>query len=261
MTATLKTILAGFMLLNAGLATSWAGCEKACIDTSRHAKDISHAKVIVLGGGMRQVDHANTLLGDNGYPGLSKYYAAMGLGGETRIHRMLTSSELAFTFSNEWKRGNQVADLYTAYFLLNTGFNLLPPAGRFDLFPYAGIGGAVLNLAVHNKETDFNEYSPSAAAPLNLYQMTMLFNAGLGFDFRSPAVRHGRSGVVGLRVGYLFDPTRQGRWMQDEVRVTNGPEPGLSGPYVRMVIGSIGPGHWKKEMKGSEPQNCPNHRN
>jgi hypothetical protein len=230
-------------------------------DSTQPGQKAIHSGFLIAGGGMRTVADANKVLNTQGLPGLSKYYAGFGFGGKTQFKRLLGTSEFLGTFSNQWESADKISALYSVTGTLNIGFDLIG-SDRINLYPLVGIGGGLLNLYVRDKEKTFAQFSPGASTPLNLYQGTLLLNAGLGFDLISKPTFEGKSRTIGLRVGYQFDPTTKGTWKQDGVKVTNGPAPDLSGLYVKLLLGSSGPmkhkKHWGKGDCESKEQ-CPHH--
>jgi hypothetical protein len=44
-------------------------------------------------------------------------------------------------------------------------------------------------------------------------------------------------GLLGLRAGYTFDPTKSDRWMREGLFVNDAPKPSLNGAYVMLTIG------------------------
>jgi hypothetical protein len=224
--------------------------ETTPVDTATCKKDAGHTGFLIVGGGMRNVEDANEALQAQALPGLSKYYAAVGFGGKTRFKRLIGTSEFLGAFSNRWESADKISALYSATGTLNIGFDLVN-SERIDLYPLLGVGGGILNLYVRDKEKTFAQFSPGASTPINMYQSTLLLNAGLGFDLISPMKFDGKSRSVGLRIGYMFDPTTKSAWQQNGTKVTNGPAPDLSGLYVKLILGSSGHGHAKKhECKG-----------
>ena len=45
--------------------------------------------------------------------------------------------------------------------------------------------------------------------------------------------------VLGLRAGYTVSPIK-GDWTIDEIEVTGAPQTGITGPYIRFMIGGGG---------------------
>jgi hypothetical protein len=227
----------------------------SCPADTAAVKDGAQTGFFIGGGGVRQVDHANTVLNNAGIPGVSKYYASFGFGHTTRVKRMITTTELMGTTSNRWSSNDQTSQLDAAYGLWNVGFDVIK-IPEFNLYPLVGLGGGVLNLASQTNEESFNNFATTARAyPLNLWQGVFLLNAGLAADIIFPS-RDQHAFTLGLRGGYMFDPKTRPVWRQDNVKITGGPAPDLSGPYIKLVLGSTGPLGWghhhgKKECDSS----------
>jgi hypothetical protein len=239
-------------LLACGMAALvHAGCPA---DSSAKIKDGAQTGFFLGGGGLRMVGKANTVLNDNGIPGLSKYYASFGFGHTTRIGRLITTAEIMGTASNRWVSDGETSELDAAYGLWNIGFDVVKvPA--FNLYPLVGLGGGVLNLIARADTKSFSDLAAVNNYPLNLWQGVFLLNAGLGADVIFPT--HDRHAfTLGIRAGYLFDPNSGPVWYQDGVKITGGPAPDLSGVYVKLVIGSTGPLTWGHHARMNCASGC-----
>ena len=50
----------------------------------------------------------------------------------------------------------------------------------------------------------------------------------------------GKGGMVlGVRAGYTFSPFK-GDWNMDDLEISGAPETGITGPYIRLMIGGGG---------------------
>jgi len=45
--------------------------------------------------------------------------------------------------------------------------------------------------------------------------------------------------IIGMRIGYVFSPFKSG-WEMDGIHLSDDPDGGINGPYVRMIIGGGG---------------------
>lgn len=119
--------------------------------------------------------------------------------------------------------------------LLHSGFNVINTE-HVNLYPYLGLGAGMMNLVVGDKNTPFDTALARPNTNLNIHQGRFLIDLGVGFDLlggKNPS----RPGLVGLRAGYTFDPTKTDRWMRDGLFVTNAPKPTMNGAYVMLTFG------------------------
>ncbi|MCP5048713.1 MAG: hypothetical protein GY940_16200, partial [bacterium] len=126
----------------------------------------------------------------------------------------------------------------TKYTVLNFGVLLHFKKGCM-VYPYLGLGVGELKLKTTENNIgsfdDIIDYQKGSVAR----RFTFLMNPGIALDFfhKYDKKKKGKNSLmVGLRLGYLFSPFRPD-WRINKIRVPDGPDSALQGPYFRVVVG------------------------
>ncbi|MCP5053947.1 MAG: hypothetical protein GY940_42660, partial [bacterium] len=124
------------------------------------------------------------------------------------------------------------------YTLLNFGYLMYSKKGLM-YYPLLGLGLGELKLRTteHNISSfdDISSYQRGSESRTT----NLLINLGFGLDyfFKYDKRKKGKNNIViGARIGYLLSPVRFD-WKVNHVRVPDGPNTGISGPYIRFTIG------------------------
>lgn len=111
------------------------------------------------------------------------------------------------------------------------------------LYPSIGIGAGRFSLKILEKgHLTFDEVLKGPKRSTRLSIGGLLINPSLGFDYLLSLRKTEKeiSGIViGLRIGYIFAPVK-GNWAMEGIKTPEGPKMGITGPYIRLIIGSGG---------------------
>jgi hypothetical protein len=115
------------------------------------------------------------------------------------------------------------------------------------VYPLVGVGGGgVQRKIAEGGVLNFDQVLANVPRSARVTKGAFLAQVGTGADrlfvlrTRERNGRHEEGGLVlGVRAGYVFAPA-QGQWVLEGTRVGNGPDVGLSGPYVHFMIGGGG---------------------
>ncbi len=111
------------------------------------------------------------------------------------------------------------------------------------LYPSVGVGAGRFSLKILEKGSlTFDEVLKGPKRSTRLSISGLLINPSLGFDYLLSLRKTEEeiSGIViGLRIGYIFAPVK-GNWSMEGIKVFEGPKMGITGPYIRLIIGSGG---------------------
>jgi hypothetical protein len=151
---------------------------------------------------------------------------------------------------NFWKdniNGNVRTSLWCADAIANAGGNTLPQDISIRLFPLIGFGLAGNYLHVNAHEKTLPEFMTSKEPNSALWQIAILFNAGIGSDFvlATPGKKSGMA--MGVRAGYRYDLYTAKNWTSDGTTVTGLSQLRNNGGYVRLIIGGWSGKHMKKQ--------------
>jgi len=184
------------------------------------------------------VGRLNDAIGARNFEGLDDLAFTLGFGTFTARWRVISGLEFRGIGWRAATRDNRVTELYGMNGIYNIGFNVLRPHARFRLYPYVGVGLAGYVLRLREKEIAFDTALARPVGDAVLWQKGAALQAGLAFDFLLPTKRNPvRSRVIGLRAGYMFDPSPGRDWEINEVNVSGGPSFSGSGIYAQLVFG------------------------
>jgi hypothetical protein len=188
-----------------------------------------------IGVGWLDMKPLNDRLADLGLSKFRTYGLSLDLEHQTVINRMMMGGEVKGILFNDRLTGNTRTAFWGGEVLLKSGFNVICTE-HVNLYPYLGLGAGLMNLVIGDKDTQFDTALVRPNTNLNIYQFRFLIDLGIGFDLLG-GMNPSRLGVVGLRAGYTFDPTKSDRWMRDGLFVTSTPEPTMNGAYIMLTLG------------------------
>lgn len=192
--------------------------------------------------GWRQVDldGLNAALSGGGYPAFSDRYFLMGGGGHAVVgYDLILGGEVHGLVRRQDSGLARRTAVSGGYAVFNVGYSLYRSAGLM-VYPLVGLGGGSLQLEVSERAMpSFAEVLDDPGRGSRLTTGGLLLDLALGADYLL-ALREGkdsRGGLVfGVRAGYTWAPL-EGDWRLDGTDVAEGPDAGIEGPYVRLVIG------------------------
>jgi hypothetical protein len=188
-----------------------------------------------IGVGWLDMKPLNDKLSSLGLSNFRTYGLSLDLEHQTVINRMMMGGEIKGIFFNDRLTDNTKTTFWAGQILMKSGFNVVNTE-HINLYPYLGLGAGLMNLIIGDKYTAFDDARVRPNTNLNIYQFRFLIDLGVGFDLlggNNPS----RLGVVGLRAGYTFDPTKSDRWMRDGLFVNSAPKPTMNGAYVMLTLG------------------------
>jgi hypothetical protein len=188
-----------------------------------------------VGVGWVDMKSLNDKLSSLGLSEFQTYGLSLDLEHQTVINRMMMGGELKGLFFKDRLTDNTLTGFWAGEILLESGFNVVSTE-HVNLYPYLGLGAGLMNVVIGARDTPFDTALVRPNTNLNMFQGRFLIDLGLGFDLlggRMPS----HVGLLGLRAGYTFDPTKNDRWMRDGLYVTSTPQPTLNGAYVMLTLG------------------------
>ncbi len=189
----------------------------------------------------------NTALISRGYAGFSEDYLTIGVYGYSARGRFITTVESYLIFPDETTGGSYATRFSGDSGCLSLGY-LLTPESELNIYPLAGIGWGHLSFRISETGTPaFAEILDNPRRSSSLKRTSLILDLGLCLDHLiifSKGNRKGPSLAFGVRVGYMFAPYKKD-WHLFDRKVSNGPEAGFEGFYIRGLLG-IG-GYRKKK--------------
>ena len=197
----------------------------------------------MLGGGKLDIDALNTQLESTGHSTLSDNFISFGGGGHSLKGRLIIGGEGHGLSAQDTESGDYTIAIGAGYGFFNIGYSLYS-TGTLNLYPILGIGGGGLSVRIMEKGTSpsFNQVLNNPKRGVDLSTGGWLLNLALGTDyiFAMEKDKRGQGGfALGLRIGYVFAPIK-GDWAMDGMDISGGPDLGITGPYIRLMIGGGG---------------------
>jgi hypothetical protein len=193
-----------------------------------------------FGGTFISPDDMNFRLEKSGMPLIPGEYLQVGGGYQLIQSRIITEIEYFAILSRTERHGNFTSSFSGQYSYFNIGFLLLG-LKNFQIYPLAGLGYGKIELRV-TEEGDFS-FDTFLDNPINLRSFERdIFtgNIALGFDFlirdNGKSSNTGLGFVFGVRAGFTYDIS-VGEWKANELQLGASPYMGLTGFYVRVVMG------------------------
>jgi hypothetical protein len=211
-----QLIQIGLLLLAFALAGFGNNCDSSCTGTLNLLKKSD----LGIGVGWVDMKPLNDRLSSLGLSNFRANALSLDLEHQTVFNRLT---------------GNTLTSFTAGEILLKSGFNVINTE-HINLYPYLGLGAGLMNFVIGNKNTPFDSAIVHPNPNMNLFQGRFLIDLGVGFDLlggQNPS----RLGLLGLRAGYTFDPTKSDRWMREGLFVNDAPKPSLNGAYVMLTIG------------------------
>jgi hypothetical protein len=197
----------------------------------------------MIGACLMNLDNLNSRLTDNGYTGLSDNFFTLGGGGHAILNRMIIGGEGQAMLGDRETGGTFKTSLGGGYGLFNLGY-VVYSTGSIRIYPLLGIGGGGVNLGIYEQgiAPSFDEVLQDPRRNADLFTGGFLLSFAIGTEYflKTGTDEEEESGwIFGIRAGYTLTPI-QGDWHISETVVSAGPDLGITGPYLRIMIGGGG---------------------
>lgn len=203
----------------------------------------------MLGMSIIDIKDLNARLESKGYSEISDNFFSVGGGGHGIINnRLIIGGEGHALLGEEVTSGNYKNSITIGYGFFNLGY-VVYSIKDLRVYPLLGLGGGGMNFKIAEKVTSlsFDDVLDNPKRSVELSTGGFLLNLAFGLDYllKLAEDEKGKAGLIlGLRAGYTFSPFKGG-WQMDEIEISDAPEIGITGPYIRLMIGGGGVG--KKE--------------
>ena len=206
------------------------------------AKEGGGRGYFMCGGSIVDIDALNSRLEGKGYSKFSDSFFSLGGGGYAVINRVIIGGEGHGLIGRDETSGNYKTSLSAGYGFFDLGY-IVYSTGYLNVYPLLGLGGGGINFKIVEREApSFDEVLDDPKRSIELSTGGFLLNVALGTDYllKLGEDEEGEGGFVfGLRVGYTLAPVK-GDWDMDGTEISGGPEVGITGPYIRLMIGGGG---------------------
>ena len=192
-----------------------------------------------IGGNWLDLDKLNASLANNKYSRLSESSFSIGwCGYKVPKGRFLFGGETQYLFRKQVEKGEFRTSIDGNYLLFNFGYLL--NSGDCNAYPLVGIGGGWSRLRItETGELSFKDILDNPRRESSLWNAYFMLNVGFGADyiiFKHEDKKKKDGLALGMRLGYTFAPWISD-WHLDKEELNGGPETGITGPYIRFMIG------------------------
>jgi hypothetical protein len=182
----------------------------------------------------------NKSLAASGYPRFSEDFLSLGCGGYAILGRFVIGGQghgyLAQGRDVAIGTDNFRADATAGVGFLDLGWVLWADRGC-ALTPLVGIGGGGLVTQIDALAAPtFDDVLAQPGHRSTLSTSSFLIDLGASFDVIVEAGGHEGGPLLGLRVGWILAPVHGG-WRLEGRDIAGGPDLGVTGPYVRVLLG------------------------
>lgn len=198
-----------------------------------------NAAYAIAGYDLLRLNQLNNYLTARDFPAVPQGYFTVGFGGHLIFDKLVLGFELQSSLKSiriSTKEYN--TSVSAKYIMLNAGYMIYSKKGLM-MYPLMGVGVGKLTLdAMENNIHYFGDITIDQGSSESVTR-SLLLNAGFALDyFRNyNKKKKGKNNLVlGLRVGCLISTVRWD-WRVNGVRVGDGPAAGLTGPYIKVIIG------------------------
>jgi len=179
-----------------------------------------------------------------GYTRFGETFFLMGGGGLTVIDRFIIGGEGLALFDRTATRGPVKARVNAGCGFFDVGY-IFWRRPDFRTYGLLGLGGGGWTLRItESADAPFEDVlaNPGRSSMLTSGMFLVSLSAGADWLVRLGGDERGEGGMsFGLRAGYTLAPFKN-KWKMEDFEITSGPKMGLTGPFVRLVIGFGGRG-------------------
>ena len=200
----------------------------------------------MFGSSIIDIKDLNAKLESKGFSSMSDNFFSVGGGGHAIINnKVIIGGEGHTLLGDEVTSGNYQHSIIMGYGFFNLGY-IGYSTKYLRVYPLLGLGFGGMNLKIAEKVTSlsFDDVLDNPERRVELSTGGFLLNLAIGIDYliKMEEEEEGRAGfVLGVRAGYTLSPFKSGCHM-DEIEISGAPEMGMTGPYIRVMIGGGGIG-------------------
>ncbi len=195
-----------------------------------------------FGNSILNIKNLNSRLESLGYSKMPGNFVSVGGGTHAVSDGLVIGGEGHRISGKKTKSKEYETSISIFYGFFYLGHSLYS-TDSLILYPSVGIGAGRFSLKILEKGSlTFDEVLRGPRRSTRLSISGLLINPSLGFDYLLSLRKTEKSSsgiVIGLRVGYIFAPVK-GNWSMEGMGILEGPKIGITGPYIRLIIGSGG---------------------
>lgn len=171
------------------------------------------------------MDDFNQKLQPLGYRRIRDYAYDFAAGFHRMSGSIIRGGELRLTQWETRSVGGKTIQMRNLCVSTHFGFNALENNPIVDIFPFIGVGGGILELVLRRNAIPFDTLANSSTLyHQDLTQATILVSAGIELHYMiKNQNRPEMSKIIGLRIGFGFDPSQPDDWSSNAIEISDGP--------------------------------------
>ena len=197
---------------------------------------------VCFGNSIVNIKNLNSRLEKLGYSEMPDNFVSVGGGNHAISDGVVIGGEGHRISGKKIKSKDYEKSISILYGFFYVGYSVYSTENLI-IYPSIGIGAGRFSLKILEKGSlSFDEVLKGPRRSTRLSNGGLLINPSFGFDYLLSLKKTEKSStgiVIGVRVGYIFSPVK-GNWSMEGMEVLQGPKIGISGPYIRFIIGSGG---------------------
>jgi hypothetical protein len=197
----------------------------------------------MLGVQWLDLSELNSELRANGFKSFNAYDFSYGGAGYGIIGNRLLIGGEGHGFSQEKSNSTYLQSLSGGFGFFDVGYIVVQRWG-FQLYPMIGIGGGGLSMRLTERAVlDFDDIVTDPKREALLSVGSFMLQGAVGLDYMlklgvMPEMSEGGM-LFGIRVGYTYSVTKTD-WDMGDINISGGPDIGISGFYIRFIVGGYG---------------------
>jgi hypothetical protein len=199
------------------------------------------AGYFAIGTNVLGVDALNDRLDAFGYPTFGSAFLSLGGGGYGVVGgRVLLGGEGHGLIRPSQSVGGRDVSVGGGYGLATIGY-LAVAQSNWRVYPQLGVGagGFSVDIGSAGAATEFDDVldDPNRSAELSRGSLLVSLALNATYELSGPGEAGGFR--IGVQAGYLFAPYSSD-WRLDQDALSDGPDAGFDGPFIRLLIGGGG---------------------
>jgi len=213
-------------------------------ERKRHRSEAGGKGYFLLSFGKLDLGSLNSRLKAKNFPEFKESFVSLGGGGHAIIGNLIIGGEGEGHIITETTADALKNSLEVGYGFFDIGYVLLS-SKNLQVYPLLGIGGGGIGLKIIEKGiSDFDQIldNPKRMSTISTGGLLMQFCLGADYLLSFNGDEDASGGLVfGIRIGYKFTPVKSG-WSMESLEISNGPDLGITGPFIRIMFGGGGLG-------------------
>lgn len=235
-------VIVSIAVLAVGAPSAYAQTAPGDDESAPSERREGGAGFFAIGTNVVGISALNDRLESFGYPTFGSAFLSLGGGGYGLVGgRFLLGGEGHGVIRPAQSVQGRRVSVGGGYGLATLGY-LAWARGPMRVFPQVGLGGGgfTVDIGSTGEATEFDDVLGDPNRRAELSRGSLLVSLAVTATYQAFSAPEEAGGVrIGLQAGYLFAPLSS-EWQLDDHPLSDGPDAGFGGPFVRLLIGGGG---------------------